>query len=420
MKMPDKELPDSFIGQPDAAPSSDVDWWMNQQNELDMKAEIPKETNVVAIKKEFAPRQIVPQEDMPLADIYFSKFIRDSEAYMVANMDQQWLIDQILPMDAFGIIFGPSGAYKSFIGLDIAACVANQKDWHGYDVDHSGLVIYMAGEGARGLNIRHIAWMRKYGIKSDQLYILPMAIQADDRACVEALSSAVMRVEEETGKKARLIIVDTLARSMQGDENKAQDMGAFIRGCDNWRQDLGGCTVLVVAHTGYDQTHARGSTALISACDVSYKIISKARGSTTLSFAKIKDEDKPLDMIFSLEKTSINMNDSKGREIFSLVPFLQDRGSEEDERQEDEDDGDSPSDGQDLRALVGIVRAAQREMRNITLEELRDEYKKYRESNGVSAATIRKGWSRHFKKAVEMKQVFQESKFIFMCKGATM
>ncbi len=49
------------------------------------------------------------------------------------------------------------------------------------------------------------------------------------------------RVERETGKPVRMIILDTLARCFGGnDENDARDMGAFIRGCDDLKRRTGG------------------------------------------------------------------------------------------------------------------------------------------------------------------------------------
>src|SRR5260221_6870059 len=43
-----------------------------------------------------------------------------------------WLIDGVLPEKKVSIIYGPYGAYKSFLCLDWAAHVVLGKSWHGH------------------------------------------------------------------------------------------------------------------------------------------------------------------------------------------------------------------------------------------------------------------------------------------------
>ena len=74
----------------------------------------------------------------------------DSDAAIAMIAQQRWLIDQIIPVDAFGVIYGPSGAYKSFCAMDMSACIASAMNWHGNDVDEPGHVLYIGAEGASG------------------------------------------------------------------------------------------------------------------------------------------------------------------------------------------------------------------------------------------------------------------------------
>jgi hypothetical protein len=70
----------------------------------------------------------------------------------------------------------------------------------------------------------------------------------------------------------RLIVVDTLARNMTGDENSQKDMGAFIAGCDRIREATG-AAVLIVHHEGKDASKgARGSTVLRGAIDTGVRV----------------------------------------------------------------------------------------------------------------------------------------------------
>src|SRR5207249_4252162 len=63
------------------------------------------------------------------------------------------------------------------------------------------------------------------------------------------------------------LIIDTLARSMVGgDENATRDMSLAVANCERIRAEVG-CDLLLVHHAGYDESHARGSTALRAAVD---------------------------------------------------------------------------------------------------------------------------------------------------------
>jgi RecA-family ATPase len=70
-----------------------------------------------------------------------------------------------------------------------------------------------------------------------------------------------------------MIIIDTLARNMGGDENSTQDMNAFIQHLDTYLRQPWKCCVLVVHHRrGMDKDRSRGSTALKGALDAEYKV----------------------------------------------------------------------------------------------------------------------------------------------------
>ena len=106
----------------------------------------------------------------------------DSDAAIQMIAQQRWLIDQIIPVDAFGVIYGPSGAYKSFCAMDMSACIASSMNWHGHDVDDPGHVLYIGAEGASGLHLRKKAWEIRNHRPLSNLAILGMAvtINSDD------------------------------------------------------------------------------------------------------------------------------------------------------------------------------------------------------------------------------------------------
>ena len=64
-----------------------------------------------------------------------------------------------------------------------------------------------------------------------------------------------------------MIVFDTLARSMSGDENSVQDISRVIKSIDTLRDALD-CAVLLIHHSGKDTSRGmRGSNALSGAAD---------------------------------------------------------------------------------------------------------------------------------------------------------
>jgi len=166
----------------------------------------------------------------------------------------KWLLPGLLPESGLSVLFGPSGAYKSFMALDYALRVAQS---------HS--VIYTIYEGISGYWQRIKAWTQHHNQGHGKLHV-----------CLGSL--AVMNVGElgEFIEDARtigpkLVIVDTLARAMTGsDENSTRDMGLFIAACDRIRVELN-TAVLIIHHTNKGGLKERGSVALRGAADIMIK-----------------------------------------------------------------------------------------------------------------------------------------------------
>lgn len=258
--------------------------------------------------------QITPKTQSPMR----KRVAYDSDAAIQMIAQQRWLIEQILPVDAFGVIYGPSGAYKSFCAMDMSACIASAMRWHGHDVDDPGHVLYIGAEGASGLHLRKKAWEIRHQRPLTNLAILGMAvtINSEDH---EALIGLCEELAEEINQPIRLIVIDTLARSFQGEENSATDMGDFVNACDHIRE-VTGATILVVHHSGKDaEKGARGSSALRAACDFEFKVTSPGKKLTRLSCTKAKDSDPFDDINFKLNVVEIGVRDRKGKPLTSLT-----------------------------------------------------------------------------------------------------
>ncbi len=75
----------------------------------------------------------------------------------------EWLIDDLLTVGDKSIIGGPSQSGKSFLAIDAGMSIALGKPFLGHEV-RKGLVIYQAGEGARGIKNRLRAYRKHFGI----------------------------------------------------------------------------------------------------------------------------------------------------------------------------------------------------------------------------------------------------------------
>ena len=62
----------------------------------------------------------------------------------------EWLVEDILESSSLGMIYGAPASGKSFLSLDLSACVASGIDWHGNRVKKGG-VLYLVGEGRQGV-----------------------------------------------------------------------------------------------------------------------------------------------------------------------------------------------------------------------------------------------------------------------------
>lgn len=256
----------------------------------------------------------IPKPENPLR----KRVAYDSDAAIEMIANQQWLIDQVMPADAFGVLYGPSGSYKSFIAMDMSASIASSMNWHGHDVDESGHVLYIGAEGAAGLHLRKKAWEIRNHKKLTNLAILSSAVTINS-GDIRDLINLCADLVEEVDEPIRLIVIDTLARSFEGEENSATDMGEFVKACDYLRETTG-ASILVIHHSGKDADKgARGSSALRAACDFEFKVVSPGKKMSKISCTKAKDSDPFDDIAFKLNVVEIGRKDKKGRAMTSLT-----------------------------------------------------------------------------------------------------
>ncbi|WP_339130112.1 helicase RepA family protein, partial [Escherichia coli] len=291
-----------------------------------------------------------------------------------AGYDTQldYVVKGIIPASSLCSIYGASGSYKSFLAGSWACHVSTGRQWGGRRVAH-GAVLYVVGEGGIGVPRRVKAWEVVHGEQVKNLYLVNRPVFPAVPLDVDELVIAARQVERETGKPVRMIILDTLARCFGGnDENDSRDMGAFIRGCDELKRRTG-ATVLVVHHSGKDETKgARGSSAFRASLDAEYRIRREDAGSEALviSCTKMKDAEELKEAAYDLRVVEL-FTDADGELITSLVVVDKPRPPVELERIEE-----AGNKTENHTALWGCIRSRTQHGDKCTIPLLRDDMKK--------------------------------------------
>lgn len=183
---------------------------------------------------------------------------------------------------------GAYGTLKSFTVQSWGACVATGRPWLGRPVVQRR-TLYIAAEGAPGLDDRLKAWEYAWGvdIPADALWTLPDAVNLSNAVAVKQLAALVS--DEGIG----FVVVDTLAKCAVGlDENSSRDMGLVVDSLYRLKDATAGGVVAIVHHTGKDKTTIRGSSALEAGVDTVYL----AEGDSKLvKLTRTKRKDGPCD-----------------------------------------------------------------------------------------------------------------------------
>jgi hypothetical protein len=212
---------------------------------------------------------------------------------VLAQEPPEWLVHGLLTQGGTSLLTAKHASFKSFFALDLALCVATGKEWHAREVKR-GPVLYIAAEGASGLQRRAKAWLEHYGLTEKAARLLvwdrPIALHEPD-----VLSEFIQAINQE---EPALIVVDTLARCAVGlEENSSADMGRYADAVDALARATG-AHVLTVHHNNKGGEY-RGSTALPAAVDTHISLERKGE-CVTLKTEKQKDAEEGASLTFAL------------------------------------------------------------------------------------------------------------------------
>ena len=251
------------------------------------------------------------------------------EAVWGAMDPPKWAIRDVLPEGAKTVVFGQSGALKSFVTLDMACCIASGIAWHGHEIATPGgvLVILLEGQGSYRKRLR--AWALEQGFTEGSpdlpVWICPNPLSLlDDH---RRLKTWIAEAEVNLGTAVRHVVVDTFSLALgSGDENSNADVSRALANADEATEGRG---MIYVHHPGHGEAlRERGAYQFRANADVRIVVerSDENRGDlVTVSCVKQKDDEEFAPIVLEAVKLDTGWRDDIGRAMTSLVLRSSDR-----------------------------------------------------------------------------------------------
>lgn len=237
------------------------------------------------------------------------KFVLIDFADIELDTNPRYRIQGLLPDTGVAVVWGPRKCFKSFWLFDALMHVAMGWTYHDRKV-LQGPVVYMALEGGSGFKTRVVAFKQHHRIADApfKLIIRSANLPVEHADLIEDIA--------EQYPRPAVVVIDTLNRSIGGDENNSKDMNAFIGAADAVREAFD-CLVIVVHHCGHEGTRPRGHSSLAGAADAQLKVVRSGMFATvTAEF--MKDGAEGASVTCLMQKVTVGQ-DHTGVDIVSLV-----------------------------------------------------------------------------------------------------
>lgn len=221
------------------------------------------------------------------------EYDRDVELSDVLRQNENAIIKGLLYFREDAILYGDSTAGKTFAALDMAWAIAQGRPWCGRRVKRCP-VLYVALEGVHGFRKRMVAASRVHGGTEGhfaRLKVNVSLVRAENgKMGADLIVSAFKQLLADAGAANGLIIVDTMARAMAGDnENDTADVMHFFEHRTGYIRQATGAAALIVHHSNRAGS-VRGSSAAKASTDVMIRAERDDKGGARRLIAeKVKD-----------------------------------------------------------------------------------------------------------------------------------
>lgn len=204
------------------------------------------------------------------------RFIRLSDLLTGPDLKPRYLIEGLIPARDITVVWGKPKSGKTFIVLDMALHVASGRPYRGRHVVQ-GSVAYCALEGAGPFPDRLRALCRAYDLAAE---LTPFWLSSDRFVFIRerrrdpkgGVSDLIRAIKETLPNPPRLIVIDTLNRSLSGSENSDDDMTHYTRCVERISEEFEDCSVVVIHHCGVSADKPRGHTSLTGTCAAQLKV----------------------------------------------------------------------------------------------------------------------------------------------------
>lgn len=230
------------------------------------------------------------------------------------------LIRNLLPSTGLAVVSGKEKSGKTFLALSMVLAVASgERFWQGLpdrkirEASRDGIVIYISAEGSSGFRMRKKAHALSKGWKEDEL----KNIRFYDIQAAPNLRNAQDLLElvesvKQPQKPINAIVIDTVARTLYGNENDGSDMSEYIASCDHLAK-VCNTLVILVHHMGKDtEKGMRGHSVLPAAVDVEIKV-QRVDDIRSASIQTAKDIPEAIDFFhFKLKPVAVGKDEDGG------------------------------------------------------------------------------------------------------------
>lgn len=232
----------------------------------------------------------------------------------------EWLVDGLIPSNATVGLVGASGSGKSFVIQELVYCVSKGKKFLNNKTSQ-GACLVIAGEGADGMKKRFRGIELANNVSLSNVALIPHSVLITVEEHAIMLENTIHSIQSETQMNVKLIVVDTLNRCFEGDENLASDMGRFIQAWDRIRCKFSDISVVFVHHTGKDHSKgARGHSSFKGALDAELMVVKGQRnGAYELRNTKQKDAEEAPSIFVQLSRVQLDICNESGEAITTLA-----------------------------------------------------------------------------------------------------
>lgn len=249
--------------------------------------------------------QFKPVERDGMLEVGRFRFYDRSDIKYIAP--PKWLVHDFIPERSYCLLFGAPGTFKTFVALDIALSIVTGANWPWQGLwgeVSQGPVLFAVGEGHSAISRRIIAWETKHWHSEEAKGIVltdPVPLTSQPHELEGFIDGALQKSPD--GYK--LIVLDTVGRSMQGlNENAQQDASRFTQLVETL-QSKTGAAVLALHHAGHESSNRlRGSSVFGADADTIVRIDREDKA-YQVALTMLKQKDAPeweQSKIINLEK----------------------------------------------------------------------------------------------------------------------